>query len=62
MNSYSSLQATRAIRAMGSKSLIIGMSTSTSQTKIQEFVDAGLDDFVAKPMNMDKFQAIMSRL
>ncbi|XP_048500191.1 two-component response regulator 24 [Beta vulgaris subsp. vulgaris] len=53
------IQATKEIRAMGVKSLIIGMSASSSQAKIQEFVSAGLDDFYAKPMNMAKLAAIM---
>ncbi|XP_021770474.1 two-component response regulator ARR22-like [Chenopodium quinoa] len=55
-------QATMEIRALGVKSLIIGMSSTASQVKIQEFVSAGLDDFYPKPMNMAKLIAIIRRL
>ncbi|KNA09222.1 hypothetical protein SOVF_155500 [Spinacia oleracea] len=55
-------QATKEIRALGVRSLIIGMSASSSQTKIQEFVSAGLDYFYPKPMNMAKLAAIVGHL
>ena len=55
-------QATKEIRAMGVRTVIIGMSASSSPTKIQEFISAGLDYFYTKPMNMAKLAAIMGYL
>ncbi|KAL2934555.1 Two-component response regulator 24 [Bienertia sinuspersici] len=52
-------QATREIRALGVRTLMIGLSVSSSPTRIQEFLSAGLDEFYAKPMNMAKLAAIM---
>ncbi|XP_074290150.1 two-component response regulator 24-like [Silene latifolia] len=56
------IQATREIRSMGVRSLVIGMSASTSDTMIQEFISAGLDDYYPTPMNMAKLAAIVRRL
>uniref|UniRef100_A0A803LFK1 Response regulatory domain-containing protein n=1 Tax=Chenopodium quinoa TaxID=63459 RepID=A0A803LFK1_CHEQI len=56
------LQATGEIRALGVRSLIIGMSSTSSQVKIQEFVNAGLDAYYPKPMNMAKLAAIVGCL
>ncbi|XP_021841521.2 two-component response regulator 24-like [Spinacia oleracea] len=53
-------QATQEIRAMGVRSLMIGMSSTSSQVKIQEFVSAGLDHYYPKPMNMAKLVAIIN--
>ncbi|KAK9747700.1 hypothetical protein RND81_02G009800 [Saponaria officinalis] len=56
------IQATKEIRRLGVRSLIIGMSSCTIESKIEEFMSAGLDDFYATPMNMAKIAAIVRRL
>ncbi|CAN0892765.1 Two-component response regulator 24 [Linum grandiflorum] len=46
-------QATRALRAMGVRNPIIGVTATDDWTVKAEFVAAGLDDCVPKPLVID---------
>ncbi|KAL9239706.1 hypothetical protein vseg_014003 [Gypsophila vaccaria] len=56
------IQATKEIRGMGVRSLMIGMTSCSIESKIEEFKNAGLDDFFSTPMNMAKIAAIVRLL
>lgn len=56
-------QATRTLRSMGVSCKIIGVSTSTSnKIYVQEFVEAGLDDFYTKPLTVQILGEILEKI
>jgi len=56
------LEATRAIRAMdfeyAKKVPVIALTAATLESEIKECIDAGMNDFIAKPMTYDDLVAI----
>jgi DNA-binding transcriptional regulator YbjK len=60
---FSSLwQATRELRALGIRSIIVGVSTRSLEQEIQEFMDAGLDDYQEKPLTSSKVISILHKI
>ncbi|KAJ4978541.1 hypothetical protein NE237_009321 [Protea cynaroides] len=55
-------QATRTLRAMGVRSMIVGVSSVFREDERQEFIDAGLDDFQEKPLTCAKLIHILREL
>ena len=47
------LQATREIRDFGISTAIVGVA-SGDDTKLKGFLEASLDDFISKPLTLDK--------
>ncbi|KAL2923481.1 Two-component response regulator 24, partial [Bienertia sinuspersici] len=56
------VQATKELRAMGVKSLIYGVTASDSKSDIQAFIEAGLDEYFEKPLNLMIINNILKRL
>ncbi|XP_010672917.2 two-component response regulator 24 [Beta vulgaris subsp. vulgaris] len=56
------IQATKELRAMGVKSLIVGVTACESKSSLQAFVEAGLDEYFEKPLNVAKVENILKRL
>ncbi|XP_014494983.1 two-component response regulator ORR41 [Vigna radiata var. radiata] len=57
------IEATRTLRSMGVSCKIIGVSTSTSnKIYVQEFVEAGLDDFYTKPLTVQILGEILEKI
>ncbi|KAK1364592.1 hypothetical protein POM88_040153 [Heracleum sosnowskyi] len=50
-NSLNGLQTTRDLRAIGVRSMIVGMEVFTIRKNYQDFRDSGLDIFYAKPVS-----------
>jgi CheY-like chemotaxis protein len=55
------LEATRQIRAKGSKVHIITMIASAMQGDREECLAAGMDDYVSKPIQVKELQAALER-
>ncbi|KAJ9185755.1 hypothetical protein P3X46_005349 [Hevea brasiliensis] len=51
MNGY---QATKELRDMGVNCPIIGVTSSTEEAELEEFMEAGLDDCICKPLTIEK--------
>ena len=47
--------ATRLIRQLGYKGLIVGVTGNSQQSDIDEFTAAGVDKVMTKPLNMEEF-------
>ena len=55
-------EAAKAIRELGFTGFIIGVTGNGMPDDIASFRRHGANDVIVKPMNMDKFDAVMSRL
>ena len=47
---------------MGIRSLIAGVSSRSMEQEIQEFMEAGLDDYLEKPLTMSKLVSIIRKI
>ncbi|KAJ6692594.1 TWO-COMPONENT RESPONSE REGULATOR [Salix purpurea] len=56
------IEATRELRAMGVRSIIVGVSTRSIKQEIQEFMDSGLDDYQEKPLTSSKVISILRKI
>ncbi|XP_074276798.1 two-component response regulator 24-like [Silene latifolia] len=56
------IQATKELRAMGVKSLIFGITASNSKSDIQAFIEAGLDEYIEKPLCNWKLDRMLKRV
>ncbi|KAJ7008942.1 hypothetical protein NC653_007565 [Populus alba x Populus x berolinensis] len=56
------IEATRKLRAMGIRSMIAGVSTRCVKQEIQEFMEAGLDDYQEKPLTSAKIISILHKI
>ncbi|PRQ25610.1 putative histidine kinase response regulator and transcription factor RR-A-type family [Rosa chinensis] len=56
------IEATRTLRAMGIRSTIAGVSSHAHNENIQEFVNAGLDDYQEKPLTISKLISILQKV
>ncbi|KAJ6687151.1 TWO-COMPONENT RESPONSE REGULATOR 24 [Salix purpurea] len=56
------IEATRKLRAMGIRSMIAGVSTRCVKQEIQEFMEAGLDDYQEKPLTSAKIISILRKI
>ncbi|XP_011004847.1 PREDICTED: two-component response regulator ARR22-like [Populus euphratica] len=56
------IEATRELRALGIRSIIVGVSTRSLGQEIQEFMDAGLDYYQEKPLTSSKVISILHQI
>ncbi|KAK6919509.1 Signal transduction response regulator, receiver domain [Dillenia turbinata] len=56
------IDATREIRAMGVRCMIVGVSSVANESLRQEFLDAGLDDLLEKPLTAAKLSFIVQEM
>ncbi|KAF8402020.1 hypothetical protein HHK36_012971 [Tetracentron sinense] len=54
--------ATRALRTMGVRSMIVGVTAYSKRSEKQEFMDAGLDDYHEKPLTAVKLISLLRDL
>ncbi|KAL6843552.1 hypothetical protein ACP4OV_026614 [Aristida adscensionis] len=54
-------EATRQIRAMGVTAPIVGVSSDCLAADVEAFIEAGADDFAAKPLSKDKLNRILTK-
>ena len=47
---------------MGIRSTIAGVSSRSVEQEIQEFIEAGLDDYQEKPLTMSKLISIIHKI
>jgi two-component system, sensor histidine kinase len=60
MADFDGLQVTRRIRATNQTLRIIGVSASAESEDVRSCREAGMDDFLAKPMTRDRlFETLM---
>ncbi|KAE8099768.1 hypothetical protein FH972_017722 [Carpinus fangiana] len=55
-------KATKELRSMGICCLIAGVSGGSTEQQKQEFMEAGLDDYLDKPLNAAKLSSILHKL
>lgn len=56
------LQATQVIRAQGDSIPIVALTANNTEDDREACLLAGMDDFLAKPINKDKLQAVLQNL
>ncbi|KAG4916228.1 hypothetical protein JHK82_053874 [Glycine max] len=57
------IQATKELRSTGISSKIIGVSSSSrEESNVQEFVEAGLDDYYMKPLTEEMLREILDKI
>ncbi|KAE8679658.1 putative Response regulator 24 [Hibiscus syriacus] len=56
------IEATRKLREMGIRSMIAGVSTRSMEREVQEFMEAGLDDYQVKPLTVSKLISIIHKI
>ncbi|KAJ4967852.1 hypothetical protein NE237_014553 [Protea cynaroides] len=55
-------EATRMLREMGVRSIVIGVTSHTEEWEIREFIEAGLDEFQQKPLTREKLISVLYEL
>ncbi|KAK7245295.1 hypothetical protein RIF29_40134 [Crotalaria pallida] len=55
-------EATKKLRSMGVRSMIVGVSSSSKEEEIHEFIGAGLDDYQVKPLTFDVLSSILDKI
>lgn len=55
-------EATRELRAKGYEHAIIGLSAGAFQADRDAFIAAGANDYVTKPVNIEKLAASLQRV
>ncbi|KAJ4849158.1 Two-component response regulator 24 [Turnera subulata] len=55
------IEATKKLRAMGIHSMIAGVSSRSMEEEVQEFMEAGLDDYQEKPLTTAKLITILHK-
>ncbi|KAK6911275.1 Signal transduction response regulator, receiver domain [Dillenia turbinata] len=56
------LEATKELRAIGVEAMIVGVTARSSETEKQAFMEAGLNECIAKPLNMEKAKSLVKKL
>ncbi|KAE9590983.1 hypothetical protein Lal_00023071 [Lupinus albus] len=56
------IEATKILRSMGICSMIVGVSSRSMESEIQEFMEAGLDDYQVKPLTNSKLRSILYKI
>ncbi|XP_022759787.1 two-component response regulator ARR22-like [Durio zibethinus] len=56
------IEATRRLREMGIRSMIAGVSSRSMEQEIQEFMEAGLDDYQEKPLTISKLISMIRKM
>ena len=53
--------ATRLIRQLGYKGLIVGVTGNSQQSDIDEFTAAGVDKVMTKPLDIERFMTFVDQ-
>jgi two-component system, sensor histidine kinase and response regulator len=61
MPAMNGLEATRTLRGRGYQKPIIGLSAGVSQAEQKDCIDAGMNDFIAKPIILDELWGALTR-
>jgi len=56
------IQATKQLRSMGIRDMIVGVSSSHGAENVEAFMEAGLDDYYTKPLTVDTLKAILDKI
>ncbi|GAV83804.1 Response_reg domain-containing protein [Cephalotus follicularis] len=56
------LQATRKLRAMGIKTMIVGVTSRNFGSDIQDFLQAGLNYCIVKPLTIEKVTPLIGEV
>ncbi|TKY62297.1 Two-component response regulator ARR22 [Spatholobus suberectus] len=56
------IEATKTLCSMGIHSKIIGVSSSCTETHVQEFMKAGLNDYYNKPLTVETLREILDKI
>ncbi|XP_061341458.1 two-component response regulator 24-like [Gastrolobium bilobum] len=56
------IEATKKLRSMGIHSMIAGVSTRSVEAQVREFMEAGLDDYLEKPLTIAKLTSIIHKI
>ncbi|KAH7668485.1 Histidine kinase protein, partial [Dioscorea alata] len=56
------LEATKYLRGMGVRVKLVGVSARSMDKEKQDFLDAGADEFFAKPMTCAKLSALLQEV
>lgn len=57
------IQATKQLRSMGIRDMIVGVSSSSRGAEnVQQFMEAGLDEYYTKPLTVDTLKAILDKI
>ena len=54
-------EATRLIRQLGYKGLIVGVTGNSQQSDIDEFTAAGVDKVMTKPLDIERFMTFVDQ-
>ena len=54
-------EATRLIRQLGYKGLIVGVTGNSQQSDIDEFTAAGVDKVMTKPLDIERFMTLVDQ-
>ncbi|XP_042516160.1 two-component response regulator 24-like [Macadamia integrifolia] len=52
-------QATRLLREMGCESMIVGVTAHSKEWEVRQFMDAGLDDYLEKPLTFENIFSVI---
>ncbi|MED6109984.1 hypothetical protein PIB30_038698 [Stylosanthes scabra] len=56
------IQAIKELRSLGICSIIVGVSARCMESHIQEFMEARLDDYFEKPLNIAKLTSFIHKI
>ncbi|XP_014495691.1 two-component response regulator ARR22 isoform X2 [Vigna radiata var. radiata] len=57
------IEATKQLRSMGIRDMIVGVSSSSRGAEnVQQFMEAGLDEYYTKPLTVDTLKAILDKI
>ncbi|KAE9585514.1 putative histidine kinase response regulator and transcription factor RR-A-type family [Lupinus albus] len=56
------IEATKKLRSMGIGSMIVGVSSSSKEEEIREFMEAGLNDYKVKPFTFTMLSSIIDKI
>ncbi|KAK7336952.1 hypothetical protein VNO77_17506 [Canavalia gladiata] len=56
------IEATKELRSMGIHSMIAGVSARSVEAQIEEFIEAGLDQYLEKPLTVAKLASIIHKI
>ncbi|XP_027349099.1 two-component response regulator 24-like [Abrus precatorius] len=55
------IEATKKLRSMGVDSMIAGVSARAVEAQVREFMEAGLDEYLEKPLTLSKLTSIINK-
>lgn len=56
------IQATKGLREMGVRSMIVGITSCDLDYEVKPFMEAGLDECLEKPLNRAKVESVLEKL